>query len=392
MRCGKVAVFLSLLTFTCAQPLVPSSTNGVCETVSCPDGYYCNNIDGIGTCMRMSIDPEGCSMDCGENQQCRFGACITADVSGKVCEFDDACPTDEFCIAGYCTRLECFPGDILPCYNGATGTAGIGACVPGVHTCTNQGTYTQECFGEVIPREEVGFLACNGIDDNCDGITDSGDLRELDIVFGFDISGSMTSFLAATNEAISQIAAMYDSPEILLSLVLFPNSAGERAQLPAVVIPLESYEDFVYDVAIELIGMRAFGGEEASWDLPYLVATNTLEGLHLRESAATILIMFTDEGGQSYMDLDEDGCQYDNHNTCDITEEEMCEAVEENDLRLYFIVDEEAEVIDWEAERDSTVRYPVEEDFDDCSTIFYLSTDADEMTDNLTELSEHICE
>ncbi|HEY6177627.1 MAG TPA: sialidase family protein, partial [Kofleriaceae bacterium] len=52
------------------------------------------------------------------------------------------------------------------CYDGAPGTAGVGACHAGTATCT-AGTWGA-CAGEVVPSVEQ----CNGLDDDCNGTVD----------------------------------------------------------------------------------------------------------------------------------------------------------------------------------------------------------------------------
>ena len=61
----------------------------------------------------------------------------------------------------------------VTCYSGPEGTQGKGACKAGVPTC---GADNQvRCVEEVQPQAET----CNGIDDNCDGVTDEGfDLQQ----------------------------------------------------------------------------------------------------------------------------------------------------------------------------------------------------------------------
>jgi Notch-like protein len=53
------------------------------------------------------------------------------------------------------------------CYDGPTGTVGIGVCHAGTATCTT-GAFGA-CAGEVEPSAEQ----CNGLDDNCDGTVDN---------------------------------------------------------------------------------------------------------------------------------------------------------------------------------------------------------------------------
>jgi hypothetical protein len=59
----------------------------------------------------------------------------------------------------------------VSCYDGPTGTAGVGLCRAGVRSCQQNldGSYgLSACHGQVLPAPEV----CNGLDDNCDGQVD----------------------------------------------------------------------------------------------------------------------------------------------------------------------------------------------------------------------------
>jgi len=56
-----------------------------------------------------------------------------------------------------------------PCYTGEHGTLGVGICRAGIRRCLSNGTFGS-CSGEVIPSAE----ACNGEDDDCDGVPDDG--------------------------------------------------------------------------------------------------------------------------------------------------------------------------------------------------------------------------
>ncbi|MBO4711120.1 hypothetical protein J5681_04320 [bacterium] len=62
--------------------------------------------------------------------------------------------------------VTCTPGETRPCYEGPSGTDGVGACKAGVATCVEDGTDWSECVGQVLPGPEI---CSNGIDENCDG-------------------------------------------------------------------------------------------------------------------------------------------------------------------------------------------------------------------------------
>lgn len=62
--------------------------------------------------------------------------------------------------------VECTPGETRPCYEGPSGTDGVGICKAGTATCVEDGTDWSECVGQVLPKAEI---CSNGIDENCDG-------------------------------------------------------------------------------------------------------------------------------------------------------------------------------------------------------------------------------
>lgn len=74
---------------------------------------------------------------------------------------------DRFCEAAQ-SSCECREGgpSVLACYDGETGTPGVGVCRAGIRFCN--GDASSECIGQVTPGVEV----CNGQDDDCDGVDD----------------------------------------------------------------------------------------------------------------------------------------------------------------------------------------------------------------------------
>jgi len=108
------------------------------------------------------------------------------------------------------------------CYTSDPDTLYVGICEPGALMCL-EGTWgnyheeTQEfitgfCKDEVVPQEEI----CNGVDDDCDGITDSGEeLDPVDILFIVDWSGSMDVEIFAVMSALNKFAGHYSDEEVL---------------------------------------------------------------------------------------------------------------------------------------------------------------------------------
>ena len=107
------------------------------------------------------------------------------------------------------------------CYTGPEGTLNIGICEPGIMTCDSGiwGNYNQDgtfvdyyCEGEVVPDEEI----CNGIDDDCDGVIDwGGELKDTDILFIVDWSGSMVDEINAVMIALNQFAQKFSEEEAI---------------------------------------------------------------------------------------------------------------------------------------------------------------------------------
>ena len=107
------------------------------------------------------------------------------------------------------------------CYTGPNGTLMVGICEPGEMVCDtgSWGNYSDNnefvgglCLGEITPQEEI----CNGIDDNCDGIIDYGEeMKETDILFIVDWSGSMSDEISAVMIALNQFAANFSDEDVL---------------------------------------------------------------------------------------------------------------------------------------------------------------------------------
>ena len=107
------------------------------------------------------------------------------------------------------------------CYTGPLNTVSVGICEPGEMVCDagSWGNWDEMgqfiggmCLGEVTPQKEI----CNGLDDNCDGITDYGEeMKETDILFIVDWSGSMGDEINAVMIALNKFAADFSDEEVL---------------------------------------------------------------------------------------------------------------------------------------------------------------------------------
>ena len=160
------------------------------NTFACEDGSACtiNDTCADGFCF-------GEDQDCSDGDPCTEDLCddltgCNNPVTGGPCDDGDDCTEVDTCAGGTCagqpktcddgnpcTTKECQEGGecvvvgnsdaTFPCYGGDEGTEGIGACEPGVRTCT--GNTLGPCIGQVLPVAEI---CDNDTDDNCNGPVD----------------------------------------------------------------------------------------------------------------------------------------------------------------------------------------------------------------------------
>jgi hypothetical protein len=225
------------------------------------------------------------------------------------------------------------------CYTGPEGTVNKGICIPGQATCKNgvwggtapNGDFISGmCENEVTPQEEV----CNGVDDDCDGITDTGEeLQETDILFIVDWSGSMDTEISAVLAALNSFASQYSDEKVIQwGLIIGPKVPqqyyGNHNYLE-MISNLAPFSDFISAFA-GLNGTPMSGQYEMLYDAIYIAIWNiatilpygmgdimwaTGVGTSIDESAPPledfvvkwrpnakrVIIVFSDEKGQSYM-------------------------------------------------------------------------------------------
>jgi len=181
------------------------------------------------------------------------------------------------------------------CYGGnPVSSAAVTPCRAGLLECI---------LGETICRNEItpSIELCNGIDDNCDSITDNtGDvlLEKYDIVFIIDTSGSMCPYISAVTGACNAYAAQFDGNQnFKFALVIMSKNLA-----PYVYVDT-NFTDFAnIRNRLQTLGCNG-GGYEASLDSMLNVCDKTTSVLNLawRSDANSLFFALTDERQQTYM-------------------------------------------------------------------------------------------
>ena len=180
-----------------------------------------------------------------------FAPCVFMPIAEEVCDPHLGHTEEETCnnFDDDCDDL--IDEDLhAECYSGSEETYEVGICQGGDITCvegswgsvTSEGFVANLCAEETTPQEEI----CNGVDDDCDGVTDYGlPMDPTDILLIIDMSGSMDTELSAVLLALQTFSIYYADEETLQwGLVL-----GPIVDAPCANVQCSSILDVCYEGA-----------------------------------------------------------------------------------------------------------------------------------------------
>jgi hypothetical protein len=184
------------------------------------------------------------------------------------------------------------------------------------------------------------------IDNDCDGCLDGEmgpdgtcspfDFDGFDILYAFDTSGSMLDETRAVIEATQSFSASLARPDMRFGVAVVPGLKN-AVSLPALALDFTDFATF--NTFLSSGALPTGPGSEPNWDVIEQAADGTIPrmycedtdlnginsiqecvvlspGISWRERSIRIIILFTDEEGQSY--------KYPGATVGGITEDEMC--------------------------------------------------------------------
>jgi hypothetical protein len=308
------------------------------------------SIDQVGALFPCAEGPMVCGMgfktcecldvDCNLLQmgQCRALCDHLPPVVDQECDADRGTPIEQELCNNFDEDCDASIDEDLAqaCYTGPRGTLNVGICIPGEQTCVEGrwgspnpiGLWTQDlCGDEVTPNAEI----CNGADDNCDGEIDYGEeMRDTDILFIVDGSGSMTADIRAVMSALNRFSLHFaDERAIRWGMILGPTRTpdpahpGSELEMLTLISNILPFEHFLNNFA-GLDPAAMDGGLEMLMDAvvlavrnlsplvvdlansrwrPGVVSIPDLQNFMVdwRANTDRIIIVFSDETDQSYM-------------------------------------------------------------------------------------------
>ena len=256
--------------------------------------------------------------------QC-LAMCTWLPPNGEDCDPFGGLPTEEVCNNFDDDCDQDIDEDLFSeCYTGPDGTVNVGICLPGQMVCHAgnwgnefEGLFVEDmCLGEIKPLEED---LCTGNDDNCDGVIENI-MEETDILFVVDTSGSMSGTIVAVQTAMSMFSAHYSDQQVIQwGLVIGPvGGVGiEELSMATNLVPFQQFlpvlagvdddstsKEMLYDalyLSIRNLIPPQFGVPQYVWD--GVVSDPSLNNwqINWREDAHHVVIVFSDEEGQSYL-------------------------------------------------------------------------------------------
>jgi hypothetical protein len=171
----------------------------------------------------------------------------------------------------------------------------------------------------------------------------------------------MSDEIGTIVSVVSTFSGMFSgNPNFKFAIVQAPEPGylpSLRESSSNVLLPLSSYEDFIAAFVIDRL--RGSVAPEPTLDVIWEIGNDTLD-VGWRDSSARVIILFTDEEGQSYRPVT-------------VTESEMCAQLTNGEVFYYFTAPE------------------YRDDWDLCGTYFRLRTDEAQVLADLTTVVSDPC-